>query len=463
MVDKRKKKSKSPLLLLLLLGGGAAAALALSSKRVSAAADTHKICDRFNNRCIVVPGRGINSCEADGDCPPIIECFGDLDCAPGDVCVNGFCQPVQPGCVKDVDCDGGICFNGVCQPFVPEAHRKCEGNLCILKIGAGVDECDDVTNLPCAQAGCNPACLAGEQCVGGVCQPIVGGCVDDGDCLDPNLGFCNNGICQICKNGDTISDINPCPDGSFNVTQRCNNGLWENTGNACPLPGVLDCQLVNVPAQVRQGDGVIVGFSISNNLGRQVSFIVEWSTNVGGFNNQIFNFVNIGQIFNGNLAVGNAPCCADIFVDMNVTEFDPNTGNRLGLLCSDRSGAITVFPRQQVCDPFVAPQRQLGFGILVGRARKIDGSPPPLDRFGQPDTQILSKNLNNFQVEHVWDTDECGDLIPVVMANNDLPISGSLWVFSRTGLYPETKVPDDRFNLGADEVNDISPKLILPI
>ncbi len=82
------------------------------------------------NTAIVVPGEAPGGCKTDADCAPgetcqdgacepaqPTGCATDADCAPGETCQDGACEPAQPtGCATDADCASGeTCQDGQCE------------------------------------------------------------------------------------------------------------------------------------------------------------------------------------------------------------------------------------------------------------------------------------------------------------------------------------------------------------
>jgi Cys-rich repeat protein len=90
-------------------------------------------------------------------------CVADADCAAGEVCVDGACQPAAE-CVADADCAAGeACVDGACQPA--------------------------------AECVADADCAAGEVCVGGACEPAPAACVADADCAAGEA--CVEGTCAV--------------------------------------------------------------------------------------------------------------------------------------------------------------------------------------------------------------------------------------------------------------------------
>ena len=115
--------------------------------------------------------------QPDPDCEAQdLECVDDLDCAEGEICIDGFCEPfgAEPGleCIDDSDCDfGELCIDGFCEPFDEEPGFEC------------IDDFD---------------CDFDEICIDGFCEsldeePDVE-CIDDSDCADDEI--CIDGFCE---------------------------------------------------------------------------------------------------------------------------------------------------------------------------------------------------------------------------------------------------------------------------
>ncbi len=117
-------------------------------------------CGACGQKCGIGTG-----CKA-GSCKPVVPppCASNADCAAGQVCSNGQCQPHVAPCTSNANCAAGqVCSNGQCQPHV----------------------------APCTS---NANCAAGQVCLNGQCQPHVTPCASDMDCAAGQ--FCQNGQCK---------------------------------------------------------------------------------------------------------------------------------------------------------------------------------------------------------------------------------------------------------------------------
>ncbi|MCK6513039.1 hypothetical protein L6R29_24175 [Myxococcota bacterium] len=93
-------------------------------------------CGACGQKCGIGTG-----CKA-GSCKPVVPppCASNADCAAGQVCSNGQCQPHITPCASDADCAAGqVCQNGQCQPHT----------------------------TPCTS---NANCAAGQVCQNGQCK-----------------------------------------------------------------------------------------------------------------------------------------------------------------------------------------------------------------------------------------------------------------------------------------------------
>jgi hypothetical protein len=192
------------------------------------------------------------------DAPP--PCETAADCAAGDVCIGGFCLPPcpedgndactaeddgacdaeaccggyhdeNPPCVADAQCaDGNICDDGVCQPPTTPCDTTCPGN----------EECVDGVcrppDHPCEDDG---ECEGGEVCVDGNCHTGEPPCEGD-DCVPcrydaecPGGEICLDGDCHPAEPPADCDDDSDCPDG-----QVC-EGDWCDVPEPCSDDG--DC------------------------------------------------------------------------------------------------------------------------------------------------------------------------------------------------------------------------------
>lgn len=91
-------------------------------------------------------------------------CSNDLQCDPGEVCVNDICSATRP-CSNDLQCDSGeLCVDGICQEGECETDEDCDEGLV----------CDNSANV-CVECLRSSDCQEGEFCVDNTC-------IQSGDC-----------------------------------------------------------------------------------------------------------------------------------------------------------------------------------------------------------------------------------------------------------------------------------------
>lgn len=134
-----------------------------------------------------------------------VECKGNWDCPPAEVCDTA--QNVCVECMTDADCDKGTCENNVCMTC---AEKGCpDGTVCDDESGKcvvcrvdedcpGSEVCD--TKIPrCVE------CLDDEDCEGSLlCDTREKKCVEcftNADCPLNEKGYCNQTQykCELCK------------------------------------------------------------------------------------------------------------------------------------------------------------------------------------------------------------------------------------------------------------------------
>lgn len=112
-------------------------------------------------------------------------CERDEDCAPGEVCTDGFCFTDFCDCDVDSDC--------------PEGYT-CSGCFCILDLNPSTCDTDE-------------DCPDGLTCVDGFCG--FGPCSDDNDC--PEGQECLNGFCSY----PSCADDSECEEGYICINGFC--------------------------------------------------------------------------------------------------------------------------------------------------------------------------------------------------------------------------------------------------
>ena len=155
-------------------------------------------------------------------------CSNDLQCDPGEVCVNDICSAARP-CTNDLQCDPGeVCVNDICSSTRPCTNDlQCDpGELCIDDIckegECGNDE-DCAEGLVCDNsASVCVECLTDSDCQEGlVCDNSASVCVEcltDSDCQEGE--FCADNTCVQSDDCELI--INP---PRININKK-NNPPW---------------------------------------------------------------------------------------------------------------------------------------------------------------------------------------------------------------------------------------------
>lgn len=119
-------------------------------------------------------------------------CTVATDCAPGDDCVAGACQPASSVCEYSSQCSGGkVCDNGQCVTGC-SATSPCGSGLTCTN-GA----CQATTTSSCASSSDCPK--TAPYCVSGSCALA---CTTDTEC--PTGDYCDQGACVL--------DTRPSPD-----------------------------------------------------------------------------------------------------------------------------------------------------------------------------------------------------------------------------------------------------------
>jgi hypothetical protein len=170
---------------------------------------------------------------------------GQIMC--GGLCLDGRADPRNcGGC--GWDCGAGACANGVC--VCPSNTLACAGGCkdtatdptncgtCGVQCGAA-ERCQLGACVPLTPA-CNPACVAGQQCVDGTCQCPAGQLFCAGVCLDPlttpqHCGACDT-MCapgQLCQAGACVCGAGQMECGAGCVDLLTSSKDCGACGNAC--------------------------------------------------------------------------------------------------------------------------------------------------------------------------------------------------------------------------------------
>ena len=179
-----------------------------------------------NGWCINVPCQSREDCMPpdcvchNGECavpPPV--CQGNQDCCWGYLCSFGTCVPESPVCQSDDDC---LALN-------PERPRCLEGECvpeCFIDIDCHIGEV--CINGHCLSPSCTvESCPLGQWCdlSDGQCKP---GCDEDADCTAPDT--CNL-VTHQCGQTDCCSG---CADGGWCDTLTCQCVDNCNSDADCP-------------------------------------------------------------------------------------------------------------------------------------------------------------------------------------------------------------------------------------
>ncbi len=195
----------------------------------------------------VLPGQDPNSDCAEGVCNgsgvcgcagPLSPCDRDLDCCPGNTCLNEQCLLTNGiGCAFDNWCASGFCVDAMCCSTACEATTNCLVAICpegqcstALQDCSELDElckggiCDSSTgncvavnhddgfvcgsNATCSNGVC--ACVAGSVSCGGEC--VAGECCESADCTMQEPSECASMICQdnTCQIATSDEACGPC-------------------------------------------------------------------------------------------------------------------------------------------------------------------------------------------------------------------------------------------------------------
>lgn len=132
------------------------------------------------------------------------QCLSDLQCPPGQTCLNGACTPLNQSCGTDLDCPMGLsCQDGTCQTHSCMTYTDCPNKqACIHPTDDRIGICSVVGNI-CQN---NNECKAGTPyCINNQCKQ----CRSDNECI---IGeYCSDGICKSpCRHDNDCDDNHIC-------------------------------------------------------------------------------------------------------------------------------------------------------------------------------------------------------------------------------------------------------------
>ncbi len=222
--------------------------------------DTPEILDGLDNDCDGQVDEGFDDQQ---------ECNANVDCAPGQSCIEGVCMGDEPlGCGADADCARGeVCVRNVCMPAQDDCIDSDGDGFCIedgdcddtnpdvgpgaVEVRDGLDnDCDGQVDEEGGDLECNADndCARGEACFDGICRPDNNmlECNADDDCARGEIcarGLCiperdecfdNDGDGFCIEDGDCNDDdpqINPsAPEERDGIDNNC-NGMVDEGGN----------------------------------------------------------------------------------------------------------------------------------------------------------------------------------------------------------------------------------------
>lgn len=203
--------------------GGVAGSLGFGRAAAACATDRDcppgERCDEASATCVPRGGRPASQSQSQSVSAAAV-CTTDAECAANETCVDGTCAPRGGSCTRgsacttDATCCGGeVCDtgNGVCVGA---------GGPCTNTTGTCVDSTD---------------CCGNEECIGGTCQQMAGGCAPGAICTAD--AECCGG--QVCANGTCAQAARPagCPEGQVRCSGVCVDTLSDP--NNCGACGVV--------------------------------------------------------------------------------------------------------------------------------------------------------------------------------------------------------------------------------
>jgi len=205
-----------------------------------------------------------DTCNGDADCQPAgmvcdpvpavcVDCLFDLDCDPGEKCVDRACRPVTTcnnsldctdseetvcdssigecvGCVTVDDCDASNdCIENRCVPYDQcrnsldcSNRRVCDTNL--QRCVECARDADCGTGRRCVDYSCREGCASDNACtdLGMLCNTNGGYCVECLEDLDcPAVYYCNAGTCTL---DECPAGTSECINNAVNLCRASGNG-----------------------------------------------------------------------------------------------------------------------------------------------------------------------------------------------------------------------------------------------
>lgn len=174
-----------------------------------------------------------------GKCVAQPPCVLDSDCDECEICVDGFCEPIE--CPE-----GYVCVGGECKPICDCDEPTCSRTEACVNLNLNTCYCEECEGDCSKNEDCGPGCY----CKDGKCtpKPCKGSCENGADCGD-GCG-CQDGECAPCDSLDCLTnecenvlgcnctgvgcrDIGGC-EGSCSSSNDCGEGCTCYKGECVP-------------------------------------------------------------------------------------------------------------------------------------------------------------------------------------------------------------------------------------
>ena len=164
------------------------------------------------------------------------ECATRTDCNSGENCIDGSCVAAAESCVFNEECDGGMCVDGTCLSTCDSDSECASGEQC----RAGL----------CEPFGCRRSadCAAGDICVNAQCESTCNaetkeGC--DAGYICNTFGYCDADPNVDCRTNAECARDEICNAGACQTACSCNQQC--GTGEVCNLDsGTCEAPAANV-------------------------------------------------------------------------------------------------------------------------------------------------------------------------------------------------------------------------
>lgn len=190
-------------------------------------------------------------CDYRGNCVPRPDnaCRANADCTGTELCIEGYCRPLDDTCARDRDCaPGNVCLNNECTPICTNDAAcapgdSCQGGFC----RPDTSECTT-----------SSSCALGEHCIDGRCLP---GCDAPGSsCVAGSYCAMEDELCRPDWAPEPFCD----EDSDCMSGRRCVSGVCRT-----PCPTMMDSQCLTIDAQLplcREEGGSYYCFATSETM-----------------------------------------------------------------------------------------------------------------------------------------------------------------------------------------------------